>query len=319
MELLPFTFFEFVGREAVYSFQRGSNMDIKQYVAEEMEKYDGVSFPIKSSMIRRLWVWAVKCKDLHPNPEDEFCNPDIGPSFRIISEYQHKLKNSAMHPYGAMDESNEPIIVERMYPEGYMIVNGHHRWAAAMLRQKPYIEVKIVNLTHEADVKKMLSKTKNDKRVALDLDEVVFGKEGEDNLEKKLPFPFDHEYKQRLRSGIPALFNYLNRHDYDVWVYTSNYYSFDYLKQMFKRYHVKVNGVITGNSKRSAESKNRINKMILEKYKTTVHVDRKAVLKTFSDNDEFIEKEIIPDKQNWSLAVMKLMDEIEAADMAAAQ
>ncbi|MBP3241914.1 MAG: ParB N-terminal domain-containing protein [Oribacterium sp.] len=25
----------------------------------------------------------------------------------------------------------DPIIVEKMYPDGYMILNGHHRWAAA--------------------------------------------------------------------------------------------------------------------------------------------------------------------------------------------
>ena len=45
---------------------------------------------------------------------------------------------------------NEPIPVEKMYPEGYMILNGHHRWAAALRLGQPEIPVKIVNLTHEA-------------------------------------------------------------------------------------------------------------------------------------------------------------------------
>ena len=300
-------------------FLRGSAMDINKYVADEMEKYDGVCFPIKSSVFSRVVIKTIRCKDLHPNPEDEFCNPDIGPSFRIISEYEKKYKESENHPYGDMDETYDPIIVEKMYPEGYMIVNGHHRWAASLRMQKPMIAVKVVNLTHEADVKKMLSKTKNDKRVALDLDEVVFGKEGEQPLEKQLPFPFNHEYKERLRSGIPALFHYLSKHGYDIWVYTSNYYSFDYLKQMFKRYHVKVDGVITGNFKRSDASKNMIDKMIQEKYKTTVHVDRETVLKTIVNSDEFIDKTIATGKHNWSLAVMKIMDELEAAKIVAAQ
>ena len=26
----------------------------------------------------------------------------------------------------------DPIVVEKVHPDGYMILNGHHRWAASM-------------------------------------------------------------------------------------------------------------------------------------------------------------------------------------------
>ena len=285
-------------------------MDLNQYVADEMAKYNGVCFPVKSGMLRRLFVRTAKCSDLHPNPDDEFCKPEVGPSFRIISEYEQKMKEAGMHPYGDMDESNEPIIVEKMYPEGYIIINGHHRWGASIRLQKTRMNIKIVNLTHEDDIRKMLERSSNDKRVTFDLDEVVFGKEGEEPLEKNLPFPFKYEYKERLRSGIPALFNHLSRNGYDIWVYSANYYSVDYLKHLFRRYHVKVDGMITGGAKRSKEAGSRIDKLISEKYKTTVHIDKTTVLKTFTGNRDFIDKETDISGTSWSLATIRAFDEI---------
>lgn len=288
-------------------------MDIKDSVAEEMEKYNGVCFPIKSSVLERVVISRLKCSEIHPNPADEFCDPKIGPSDRIISRYRNKFHDDAMHLYGDKDEKENPIIVEKMYPEGYIIVNGHHRWAASMMMQKKYVRVKVVNLTHKADIRKMLEKSSNDKRVTLDLDEIVFGIRGEEPLEKKLPFPFNHEYKQRIRSGIPALFHYLKSKDYDIWVYTLNFYSFDYINKLLKKYHAGVDGVVTGNAKRSSKTKGRMDKFFSEKYRSTVHIDRQMVVKTTPGCKDYVEKEIDTEGANWSLAVMKTFDELEQA------
>ena len=284
-------------------------MDLNKYIADEIAKYNGVSFPLKSSMLWRLMVKKEKCQNLHPNPDDEFSNPKIGPSDRIIAQYMEKFKRA--ETYGEMEEREEPVIIEKMYPEGYMIINGHHRWAASLRLNRPSLAVKIVNLTHEDDIKRMLEKTDHDKRVTLDLDEVVFGKEGEDDLEKRLPFPLYLEYKERLRTGIPALLNYLSKKGYDIWVYSADFYSMDYLNQLFKRYHVRVDGVVTGMAKKSKEAGSRIDKLIAEKYKTTVHVDRSMVLKTSTGSKDFDEKEIDKEASNWSLGVMTIIDEIE--------
>lgn len=287
-------------------------MDLDKYIADEMLKYKGVCFPVKSSMLKRLITKKVKCSSLHPNPVDEFCDPKVGPSYRIISEYEKKYIDGTKHLYGDQDEKDDPIIIEKMYPEGYIIVNGHHRWAASMRLRRPKIAVRIVNLTHEDDIKKMLENSNHDKRITLDLDEIVFGQEGQDPLEKRLPFPFNLEYKERLRSGIPALFNHISKYGYDIWVYSSNcYYSMDYLKQLFKRYHVKVDGVVTGLGNNSKEERSRIDKLIADKYHTTIHVDRSLVLITNTGSKDFEEKEIGSDNANWSLKVMMIIDEIE--------
>ncbi|AOZ95403.1 ParB N-terminal domain-containing protein [Butyrivibrio hungatei] len=283
-------------------------MDLDKYIAEEMARFEGRCFPVKTGMIKRLLTKRQRCKNLHPNPDDEFSKPEVGPSYRIISEYEQKIRRAKEHTY---EEEKDPIIIEKMYPEGYMIINGHHRWAAALRMGVPDIFVKIVNLTHEADLRLMLERSTHDKRVTFDLDEVVFGKEGEEALERGLSFPFSLEYKERLRIGIPALFNHLSVLGYDIWVYSSNFYSFDYLKQLFKRYHVKVDGVVTGIAKRSQEAKDKYNKLIAEKYKSTIHVDRNMVLKTYTGSKEFEEKEIPLSDLSWSHAVMDIVDEME--------
>ena len=98
------------------------------YLEKEIKKYNGIAFPVKSSVWERAFVTRVNCLDLHPNPDDEFTKPGVGPSYRIISEYEQKIRTLS-HDNGT-NPLNDAIIVEKMHPEGYMIVNGHHRWAA---------------------------------------------------------------------------------------------------------------------------------------------------------------------------------------------
>ena len=109
------------------------NSEFDNYIAEEIQKYNGVSMPLKTGILRRLLVTRVGCKRLHPNPNDEFSRPEIGPSYRIISDYEKKF----LH-YGCPSDfcvmGLDPIVVERMHPDGYMILNGHHRWAAVRIQ-----------------------------------------------------------------------------------------------------------------------------------------------------------------------------------------
>ena len=289
-------------------------MELDKYIAEEIAKYKGICFPVKSSVLRRLVVRKERCNKLHPNPDDEFSMPEIGPSYRIISEYEKKFRTIALHPYSGMKEENDPIVIEKMHPEGYMIINGHHRWAAFLRLGYPKIPVKIVNLTHENDIAQMIKQGKHDKRVTLDFDEVVLGKEGVDPLEKKLMFPFNLEYKERLRAGIPALFNLMSKKGYDIWVYSANFYSLDYLQQLFRKYHVKVDGFVTGTAKKnnsSKEAKARIEKLISEKYRSTLHIDRDMVLQTFSGSKDFNEFTIDTTRTYWSDEVMTIVGKIE--------
>ena len=39
----------------------------------------------------------------------------------------------------------------------------------------------------------------------------------------ELSFPFNNFYKERIKEGIPALFNYLMSKEYDIWLYGEDY------------------------------------------------------------------------------------------------
>ena len=189
-----------------------------------------------------------------------------------------------------------------------MILNGHHRWAAAVRLGYKKLPIKIVNFTHEEDIKEILANSNHDKRVTLDLDEVVFsGDDGLGQSEKSLPFPFNRFYKEKLRLGIPALFRFFEKNGYDIWVYSSKFYSTDYIKSLFNRYHVKVTGIVTGTEKRrNKEFRARHDKLIKEKYKHTLHVDSDTVLKVYSKTGEFEEYDI-ESKKGWSKNVMDIV------------
>ena len=125
------------------------------------------------------------------------------------------------------------------------------------------VPINIINLTHETDIKKMLLESKHDKRVTLDLDEVVFCDPDKSAAEKPLAFPINKIYKERIRLGIPSLLNILSKNGYDIWVYTKNYYSYDYISAYFRKYSVKLDGIITGVAKKTKE-KAEIDKKISE-------------------------------------------------------
>ena len=55
------------------------------YLEEELNRYKGVMMPVKTGFPRRVFIRSAACKKLHPNPEDEFCNPEIGPNYEIIA------------------------------------------------------------------------------------------------------------------------------------------------------------------------------------------------------------------------------------------
>ena len=126
--------------------------------------------------------------------------------------------------------------------------------------------------------------------------------------EKELPFPFNRLYKERIRLGIPALLNYLGKQGYDIWVYTADYYSYEYLRAYFKKYSVKVDGIITGTRRKekgAKEARKRTEQRFRAKYKETIHIDRNMVLRTFRDTKEHEEFEIDAKMEDWSREVLK--------------
>ena len=290
----------------------GTGTPFDEFIASEVRKYKGVYVPVKAGILRRALIrWAPVSK-LHPNPDDEFCFPNMGPSYRIISEYMSSFRAARLQSRHYCDER---VIVQKIHPDGYMILNGHHRWAAAMRMGFKKIPVELVDLTQEIDIKTILRNTKHDKRVTLDLDEVVFRREGEGPLEPPLPFPAGRIYKERLRLGIPALFHYLNKRGYDVWVYSAGYYSADYIQRLFNKHHANVCGAVTGTARKTAdnnaETRKELESLMANTYQHTVHIDNDTLLRVNSRTREIEEHEITGAPEAWSSQVMEIMEKTE--------
>ena len=260
--------------------------------------------PVKAGMVERMTVHSVDTKSLHPNLEDEFTFPEIGPSYRIISEYIEKINDAQRLGKPIFDE---PIIVEKTRPDGYLILNGHHRWAAALKLGIKKVPVKIVNLPSESDIKKMLEKCLHDKRVTLDLDEVIFRNENDPDIEEP---PKDHGKKgieKWIRLGVPALFRFFTKRGYDIWVYSSNYYSLEDIQAFFMSYVVHVDGIITGMKNTVSEKKkNKVESLVGSRYLETIHIDNDMLLVTHGAGKDF--EEFTVDPSRWVKSIMEAMD-----------
>ena len=280
--------------------------EFEQFLADTLREDQGKLVPVKASLFERMFVKKADPEKLHPNPDDEFCDPEIGPNNEIVSEYVSRIAHCSPddQPW------EEPLIVEKVHPEGYMLLNGHHRWAAALRTGFSPVGISIVNVTQEVDIERMIQHSTHEKRVTLDLDEVAFCTGDQIPAEPPLLFPFKRIYKERIRQGIPALLLFLGRQGYDIWVYTAKYYSMEYLRGFLKRYSVKVDGIVTGAGRKKGgqdEEKKRTDAMLAAQYAETLHIDSNLVLRTRRGVKGFEEYPIEAEPVDWSRAVMEIV------------
>ncbi len=293
----------------------GSNSAFEEYLAQEVQRCKGVYFPVKTSLAGRLLIRKARCDELHPNPDDEFSMPGIGPNYKIISNYQDQFLREIK--YSAPPYDREPLIVEKTHPDGYRIINGHHRWAAALRIGLDSLPIRIVNLTHSDDVETILSNSTHTKRVAIDLDEVIFRTKEDTPLEPPLPFPWQRLYPERIRLGVPALFHFLAKHGYDIWLYSAQFYSSDHIQSLFRHYHVEVTGAITAVGKRaqSAGSEGKkLEALISGSYRYTLHIDNGFLVRSRSGSREYVEVALKGASDDWSQEVMAAIEQIDAAE-----
>ncbi len=126
-------------RKAGYSGLRSSFFN---YVLEDVEAYEGKREVVRVGFVERHFVKYISPLEMHVNPDDEFADPAVGPSDRIISEYVQEIPylkrfNEEIFP--------EPVIVNKLASDGYLILNGHHRWAAAVKSGVSKLRAAIMN------------------------------------------------------------------------------------------------------------------------------------------------------------------------------
>lgn len=293
-------------------FMAGSNSEFMQEILDDVASYDGLRHPVKVGFLERKFTKKLSPDRLHPNPDDEFTHPDVGPHFGIISDYIKTIKNNQLHELPPLDP-DDPLVVQKMFPSGYMLLNGHHRWAAAKRMGLKKVPVEVVSVTLDEDLIKMINKSDNTKRVSFDLDEVLIA--GDKYPEEDAPsFPWSKIAKERLRKGAPALIHALANRGFDVWVYTSSYKSEKYIQAVFKGYKVCPAGIINGVShkkKQKGALTGQVKEAMDRKYKMTLHIDEGHVLyidKSTADYDYF---SLECDNSNWASKVIHLVEELE--------
>lgn len=99
-------------------------------------------------------------------------------------------------------------------------------------------------------------------RVSFDLDEVLFVSEKTHKTEPPLRFPLNHFYKERR-------------------VYTSSFHSEKYIRNLFRCYGVRFDGIVNGD--RHLKEVQRNSKTVLpqklpNRYRISLHIDDEAVI-----------------------------------------
>lgn len=133
----------------------------------------------------------------------------------------------------------------------------------------------------------MEKKTQTDKvqmdkmRVSFDLDEVLFVFPEQVKAEPELKFPWNRIYKERLRLGTPDLIRSLQELGYEVWVYTSSFRSEKYIKDLFRHYGVRFDGIVNGTrhlKEVQRDSTQILPQKVPSRYRIALHVDDETVI-----------------------------------------
>ena len=270
---------------------------VREEFREEMKKelayYTSFIHPVRTLYLERALRWKTRIKKLHPNPEDEFVNPEIGPNPEIVKKYQNIVidcnKMGVKPRFGL-------LIVEKLSTGDFMILNGHHRWYAAKSLNAKKISIQIVNTVHENDILSRLKNLSSSMCVSFDLDEVLVCADGSGEVDVLRP-PLNRLYPLAIRKDTGLMISELRRIGLDVWVYTGNYYDTEYIQKTLKAHKCKADGIINGMN--LARGNQKVANAFRKKYRYIVHVDTERILWVNTETKEYDTLEI-PQDGNWA-------------------
>ena len=157
---------------------------------------------------------------------------------------------------------------------------------------------------------------RNDKpkmRVSFDLDEVLFVLPETHKTEPPLHFPFNYIYKERLRLGTPDVIRTLQSQGYEVWVYTSSFRSMNYIKGLFRHYHVKFDGIVNGNrhlKEVQRNNKEQLPQKLPSKYRISLHIDDEAIVCSLGKQYGYNVYQLNAQDDDWKEKVIACADKI---------
>ena len=93
----------------------GTGLTFQAYLAQEVGRVKGHYYTVHAPFLQRILTRETAYGKLHPNPEDEFCNPEIGPNYGIVAQYEQEFRQDIQFRTGGYEERSilEPLIVQK--------------------------------------------------------------------------------------------------------------------------------------------------------------------------------------------------------------
>lgn len=247
--------------------------DYKKYVLSDLEK-DACRLPaVKVGYLMRKLKRKARTFKLHPNPDDDFCNPEIGPNYGIVGDYVQHIIQQRRHTNPLLPE---PVIVERLSNREYRILNGHHRWLAMCRLGIKRVPIELVNLTHEQEIVSAAERSDRHMCVSFDLDEVLTCDAAVCPADPPLPYPANRFLPQSIRLNVGRLAEKLHEMGFDIWIYTAGYLSSDEIVKLLSFHGIKADGIINGLKNKRVSSA--VTNAFRQNYRYIVHPDNESVL-----------------------------------------
>lgn len=280
--------------------------DFKVHVLDDLKTYESIYRPVKASPVERLLINSLPIHMLHPNPEDEFCHLDVGPNYEIVRNYADQIL-IAQHQGNPLFEDS--LVCMKISTGGYMLLNGHHRWLAAYQSGIKRLPVQIVNVIQDEEILSKLNASNRQMCVSFDLDEVLLTDGRYVPADRKIPLSLRSLYHQSLRKNAPALIRFLQNRGFDVWIYTSQCHSEDYINFLFRLHHVKVDGIVNNLAKK--KNRGQIRQSFSKKYRYSLHIDNESLICVDTVSKDYSIHEVSPDVASWASDMAKTVKGIK--------
>ncbi len=281
--------------------------EFQRMVLDDIKQYSSRSRPMKTPLPEQLLRRRLPIDRVHPNPGDDFCSLEIGPSWEIISNYQQSIRSDLSHN---QEPQIEPIIVEKNAACGFMIVNGHHRWYAAKRMGLAKIPVWITNLVHENEITAAIRRSEHTRCVSFDLDEVLIC--GPDLTADRAPvFPLNLIAPERIRKDTAYLFSELRKLEYDIWVYTGSYHTGAYIRRLFRLHGAKADGIMNGLREHRVSAE--VMQAFRGHYRTLLHIDNEGIIRVDTATKQY-ETFAVEPGDSWAYHVIDAVRRMEPED-----
>ena len=156
--------------------------------------------------------------------------------------------------------------------------------------------------------------TVNKMRVSFDLDEVLFVSPETHKTEPPPPPLLRRCFKERLRLGTPELIRTLQERGCEVWVYTSSFRSERYIRQLFRLYGVRFDGIVNGyRHLREVQRKNPtiLPQKLPNRYRISLHIDDEEVICSAAGQYGFRAYRLsTEDDDQWKEKILQRVEEI---------